>query len=750
MLRLSSVAHRLVRKGPSLTSGGFNACHHVKTIFSINKSLIHSLSAGGRSGAAKALRPLQRRFGAQRDGKKKDSIEQWFRCLLSGSVPPFPIRVTIVSLSVGLGTPIYALLGCASIWVRILPKSQIGRAVKTLCTVGLGGGFLTFAYNYVIPFLRDHSDVVLPFALANTISAGFWYGLLDLVLGFDTMFALPASAAAVTGVGVGASLYTSLEKSIIKGFSVFPLFRNMAHIPIAGVTVGVLTALTAPLLWSRCIDICWTDEFKALVFGYDVTPSATTTTAGTSADVASTSWLIDLYNNTLLVPVGLPIGALVGMSVHFALRPLLTGVVNGSQRPWGRVALPAAGVLAALSGLYFSFSKPYMEDFLWIQRLDPITNQLYSYNIRSNNCITGSKSVGVGVGDLVTAEFSTKPLKIARDSENYRSFFCDIRGWNQFASGIWGWWSRVDNDEGDVNDLGQSVVTTVAQSIGLSTKPTAGEQCCFGTAGHFVNYDVNGLMSKKTTPTFLAATSVSPGTAVIHPRNGLTLQNVDEVILLYHYIDAIQRYKHVKSSYNPTSNEFKDMLSFCQSSHVGINDMESFISLLKNYYQVSVQYEKLRQGKDRNALNEIGQKEVEILASLAGKLEESLISLQFSKKLQLCEKSDLNSKTGAGFVQFHGLLASTAVMMKDNRRNDLNKQYKWYIIDILLNNAAIVANHLFSEKELTPNENVVEFVSHQLEQEEENRIYQQMLTYGAITGSIIACAVTGLVLMNKR
>ena len=37
------------------------------------------------------------------------------------------------------------------------------------------------------PFLRDHSDLVLPFALANATSAAFWYAVLETKLGLDGM-----------------------------------------------------------------------------------------------------------------------------------------------------------------------------------------------------------------------------------------------------------------------------------------------------------------------------------------------------------------------------------------------------------------------------------------------------------------------------------------------------------------------------------------------------------------------------------
>jgi hypothetical protein len=69
------------------------------------------------------------------------------------------------------------------------------------------------------------------------------------------------------------------------------------QLPIGGVVIGALTALTAPFLWPIMIDLCWDENTKKLLLNGD------------------TLWLVDLYQY-IAIPVGLPVGILAGLSMH--------------------------------------------------------------------------------------------------------------------------------------------------------------------------------------------------------------------------------------------------------------------------------------------------------------------------------------------------------------------------------------------------------------------------------------------------
>lgn len=88
-----------------------------------------------------------------------------------GPRPPFGVRALLVGSSVGLGTPLFATIGVVAAWHRILPKHPATQAAVVLIA---GGGIGTIVYRFVGPFLSEHSEVVLPFAAANGVSAAFW------------------------------------------------------------------------------------------------------------------------------------------------------------------------------------------------------------------------------------------------------------------------------------------------------------------------------------------------------------------------------------------------------------------------------------------------------------------------------------------------------------------------------------------------------------------------------------------------
>jgi hypothetical protein len=77
----------------------------------------------------------------------------------------------LVGTTVGLGTPLFATIGVAAAWHRVLPKHPATQAAIILVA---GGGLGTIVYRFVGPFLSEHSEVVLPFAVANGVAATFW------------------------------------------------------------------------------------------------------------------------------------------------------------------------------------------------------------------------------------------------------------------------------------------------------------------------------------------------------------------------------------------------------------------------------------------------------------------------------------------------------------------------------------------------------------------------------------------------
>ena len=68
------------------------------------------------------------------------------------SRPPMAIRTLLVGTSVGLTTPAFVIAGVFQAWLRVMPRSELGSAIKAITGVLIGGGSLTLVYNYVGPF----------------------------------------------------------------------------------------------------------------------------------------------------------------------------------------------------------------------------------------------------------------------------------------------------------------------------------------------------------------------------------------------------------------------------------------------------------------------------------------------------------------------------------------------------------------------------------------------------------------------
>jgi hypothetical protein len=105
-------------------------------------------------------------------GESTDSTETVARSV--AGPPPFSVRVALVGSAVGLATPVFVVTGLAMSWYRFLPTQWWGRLLKLASGMLLGGGVFTFIYKFAGPFLLNHADMVLPFALANALTSAFW------------------------------------------------------------------------------------------------------------------------------------------------------------------------------------------------------------------------------------------------------------------------------------------------------------------------------------------------------------------------------------------------------------------------------------------------------------------------------------------------------------------------------------------------------------------------------------------------
>jgi hypothetical protein len=117
----------------------------------------------------------------------------------------------------------------------------------------IGGGIGTLMYNHIGPLLAHHSELVLPFAVANGLSSMFWYGVLEYKVGLEGM---AGSMAALTGEGGAAAgaawpLNTPLAKTVLR-----------YGVPFGGPAIGVLTAITGGYLYPLFAKAFWSEELQ--------------------------------------------------------------------------------------------------------------------------------------------------------------------------------------------------------------------------------------------------------------------------------------------------------------------------------------------------------------------------------------------------------------------------------------------------------------------------------------------------------
>lgn len=269
----------------------------------------------------------------------------------------------------------FTLAGVWRIWSNVLPQSVEGAAFKRFVGLLIGGGSVTLMYYYVYPFMRDYPDLLLPFALSNGAAVVFWQLVAELTVGLDR---LAGTASEVT------SQLPHMARHMMTPS------RLWAHLPLGGAALGLLTSITAPLLWNRAIDLCWSAELKRLLLGGD----------------GEVTWLQDIYYS-VAVPVAIPIGVLAGSSLHMMLKPFVMGATTagGAAIPWHSSSLPFFLAVTTISALYFGTARlrgggVQIEDFLWMQRTDARTGQEISVNMRTGQVEEGELRAAMAFGKI--------------------------------------------------------------------------------------------------------------------------------------------------------------------------------------------------------------------------------------------------------------------------------------------------------------------------------------------------------------
>lgn len=246
-------------------------------------------------------------------------------------------RTAVVGASVGLLTPLYVAAGIGWIWQTYKPSTFIARAAK----FAVGGAFLGAAYvngwtivtQHIFPFVFNHAEIILPFALANAVVASAWYAIGESTFGLQRMS--------------GPTTVFNAFRKLLPG-TTDPL--QQTGLPLGGPLVGLLTALTCFPLWEPLSQRLWPQELL---------------------HACDSSVLANVYLNFL--PVGLGTGALVGLGLHFALAPIFTGrIVSVGGVP---LAISLLLVLAALSLGYFYFCR--FDYSAWEQRMDADSGLLF-------------------------------------------------------------------------------------------------------------------------------------------------------------------------------------------------------------------------------------------------------------------------------------------------------------------------------------------------------------------------------------
>lgn len=193
--------------------------------------------------------------------KYYQNVFRWIENIASKSITPFPIRLGLVFVATGFCTPIFIIGGAVHIWFRFLPRAY-NQILRGLIIAVLGGGIIKISSDFVLPFIAQHGELILPFALANSAAATFYYGLAEAALGVDMM---------------------------LKTISFSNSTSFLRNLPVSGSIIGVLTAITVPFLWPVAFKYCLNDEIYQLFFEENISQ-------------------IQGYYDLILIPIAIPFG----------------------------------------------------------------------------------------------------------------------------------------------------------------------------------------------------------------------------------------------------------------------------------------------------------------------------------------------------------------------------------------------------------------------------------------------------------
>jgi len=186
-----------------------------------------------------------------------------------------------------------------------------------------------------------------------------WQGLGEAVLGLETLATLTFMQF--------QSQHPFLQQSGLFN----KLLRGLVNLPVGGAAIGVLAALTAPLLWPAATKYCWAPDMRAFLLGGD--------------DI---TWLMDAYFR-IVIPVGIPVGFLSGLSLHQLLRPVMLGVEGTA---WYTLSLPALAGISTLCVLLYQALLPggsakSTSELVWVRRLDPVSGDPISVNLTTKEVV---------------------------------------------------------------------------------------------------------------------------------------------------------------------------------------------------------------------------------------------------------------------------------------------------------------------------------------------------------------------------
>ena len=231
------------------------------------------------------------------------------------------LRSLLVSSSVGLATPLFTVGGVVRLWYHI----PLPNGLKYIIAIVCGGGIATLTYAYIIPFHLNHAEVIMPFAVANAVTAGALYAAVEAAVGYPAV----------------------------------------VHLPWLGAGLGAATATIAPLLWPALLPLCLSRDFFDMIFPAHFPVIADMAAAGSAADSASLriDWLRRTYYE-LLLPVGLPVSVLAGTALSAGLVPLSNAMMT---HPAGWM-LPAG--LFAAGAVYHTLCRANTDDYWFELRVD--------------------------------------------------------------------------------------------------------------------------------------------------------------------------------------------------------------------------------------------------------------------------------------------------------------------------------------------------------------------------------------------